>query len=73
MVPFKFRLPPPPIHPVFVHAPIGNIIAAFVFGFVGLMFGKEWLGRASYVFIFRHLFRAGGLAALVRQSPNILD
>jgi len=37
-----------PIHPALVHVPIGNIIAAFVFGALGLLLRKQNLGRAAY-------------------------
>ena len=37
-----------PIHPALVHIPIGNIIAAFVFSAVGLLFRRQAIGRAGY-------------------------
>jgi uncharacterized membrane protein len=37
-----------PIHPALVHVPIGNIVAAFVFGVLGLLFKKQNIGRAAY-------------------------
>ena len=37
-----------PIHPALVHVPIGSIVAAFVFGVIGLLFRKQNVGRAAY-------------------------
>jgi len=37
-----------PIHPALVHIPIGNIVAAFVFSMIGLLFRRQAIGRAGY-------------------------
>jgi mono/diheme cytochrome c family protein len=37
-----------PIHPALVHVPIGNVIAALIFGVIGLALRKQGLGRAAY-------------------------
>jgi uncharacterized membrane protein len=37
-----------PIHPALVHVPIGSVVAAFVFGVIGLVFKKQTVGRAAY-------------------------
>ena len=37
-----------PVHPALVHVPIGNVVAAFVFGIIGLVFRKQSVGRAGY-------------------------
>lgn len=37
-----------PVHPVIVHVVIGNIIAALIFGAIGLYTKKTTIGRASY-------------------------
>jgi uncharacterized membrane protein len=37
-----------PIHPALVHVPIGSVVAAFVFGLIGLVLKKQTMGRAAY-------------------------
>jgi uncharacterized membrane protein len=37
-----------PIHPALVHVPIGNVVAALVFGVIGLVLKNQTMGRAAY-------------------------